>query len=73
MEKMALCMMASDEHLAFALVPKAHIDAWRCEASFLHAVLLVLQAASAESRNDCAWTRACFLPSQEAFNLLQFA
>ena len=33
---------AYGEHLAFALVPKAHIDAWRCEASFLHAALLVL-------------------------------
>ncbi len=67
-----LVYSASDEHSAFALVPKAHIDAWRCEASFLHAALLVLQADSAESSNDCAWTRACFLPSQEAFKLLRF-
>ena len=33
---------ASDDHLAFALVTKAHIAAWRCEASYLHAALLVL-------------------------------
>ena len=61
---------AIDEHSAFALVPKARIDDWRCEASYLHAVLLVLQAESAESSNKCAWSRACFLPSQDAIKQL---
>ena len=32
--------------------------------------LPVLQADSAESGDDRIWTRACFLPSQEAFKLL---
>ena len=64
---------ASDEHTAFSLALKEPIDAWRCEASFLHVTHLVHQAASAESSNDCSWTRACFLPSQEAFRLFQFA
>ena len=45
---------ASDEHSDLPWCRRPTSNSWRCEASSLHAALLVLQADSVESSNDCA-------------------